>query len=303
MSLTQSDWFADLGLTGSETVLSAFVTKMLETQPSVRNWLLARTAEHHPTVDVSEANAADWRAAREWFVAGAGNVDILLRNRRRRWTFIVEHKVATRLSDGQIKKYADAVASARAAASGAPELVISCFLSPSGMPHAVDKLHDTSVEHAVHLDYTSFVACARDLPGVLETPAFVRCLDEMDRLARQDQTRQLAEESAETGQEATRNEANRDLARERLLDLIAAEIPGAKRVGFEVRLPDRRRVRVPHGRRQCVSILPVPDAADRTNISAPWPEPGMDAPWSFHDHSDDLIAEQARIVLAMLRSG
>ena len=290
MAHTSNDWFVDLGLAGSETVISAFVARMLETQADMRRWLLEKAIEAQHPVEADEAQADDWRAAREWFVAGAGNVDVLLRNRRLGWTFLVEHKVTTTLSDQQIKKYVDAVEFARTAARGAPELVVPCFLSPSGKPTPTDELHDPTVKTAVRLDYDSFVARARTLPAVVGSPAFLRCLDEMDALASPRGT---------TSGAAGNASKQRDDLRWKLLDLVAAQIPGATRVGFEVRLPDKRRVRVPHGPRQCVSVLAASDSSGR-NISVPWPEPGLDAPWWQSDQANELIAEQARIIFATL---
>lgn len=70
------DWFAVLGLEGSENALSSFVVWALREHTSMRAWLLERA-----TLDPARADRDDWRVVREWFVGGAGNVDILVRNR------------------------------------------------------------------------------------------------------------------------------------------------------------------------------------------------------------------------------
>ncbi len=300
--LADLDWIADFGLTGSENVLSAFVAWALREHVPLRSWLLEKA-----TLDPARADHEDWRVVREWFVGGAGNVDILVRNRALGWTFVIEHKIATRLSEGQLKKYVQPIAEARRC-SGRKEIVLPCLLTPSGEPHKLDLAHGGLCTDAIQLDYSSFVERARAIPAILGRHAARCCLNEMERLV-----------------SAPRSTVTPD-RRDQLLAAIAERLgDGAKREGISVKIDDCT-ITIPNGARQCVSIKfeqPVAgtdgasailDGAvkwaqrhgrERVSVSVPWPEPGADAPWATElapDEADELIEEQAAVVEQIVRA-
>lgn len=295
-------WFDVLGLRGSESVISSFVAWMLREHPSMRRWLLEEAK-----LDDSDAEHDDWRAAREWFVGGAGNVDIVVRNRSLGLTFVIEHKVATRLSKNQLRKYVDAIREVTSVA-GRSARVIPCLLTPTGVPHPIDVARDPSCNDAVQLDYRRFVVLAREI-GAL-APVAAACLDEMERLSSA-----LPRPSA----------IGRIDRRPELLALVATDLGVERPQGTTLEIEDCT-ISVPGGARQCVSVRfarrvepksasSILDRAiewaddheaERVCVSVPWPEPGTDAPWAAELTDDalagELLREQASIVTHIVRA-
>lgn len=297
------DWVADFGLMGSENVLSSFVAWALREHAPMRSWLL-----EHAMVDPSLSEHAHWRVVREWFVGGAGNVDIIVRNRALGWTFVIEHKIATRLGREQIAKYREAIEETRRC-SGRDEVVFAYLFTPGGEPHKLDIDHDGTCKDAVQLDYESFVERARAIPAIGGSHVARCCLREMERLSR--------------GSIAPHDSATTP-AREQLLHRIAEKLgDGATKEGITISIADCT-ITVPKGARQCISLrfeLPVARTGasailDRAigredkeragvTVSVPWPEPGMDAPWAIDLATvgvHELLEEQAAIVAQIVRA-
>lgn len=300
------DWFAVLGLEGSENALSSFVAWALREHTSMRAWLLEQA-----TLDPALADRNDWRVVREWFVGGAGNVDILVRNRALGWTFVIEHKVATRLAKQQLRKYVEAIEEVRGC-SGRLEHVYPCLLTPSGRAHEVDLQNDPACMNAIQLGYASFIERARATSALAESAGARRCLEEMQRLA--------------TPPAVGARDASLEDLRAAQLIAIASRLGRGMEVQGRSLIVDDCTITVPSGARQCISleferavapsnsVSVILDRAiewarhhrkQRVTVSVPWPEPGTDAPWAAPvpaEAARELIAEQADVVVHVLRA-